>query len=286
MCALTYRLSLVLAGLVWTCIATTFCGCSQTSGFVNNRAGQGSTSRGTTPRPGRRFIGRWSTIPTTRLRVQRRLLHAQAGRRARRRADVQAARCGSSRAISRRITDSPTCSVNRAAWPKHSICCVRGIRLPAARCRVVRRNGLDAAEGRRPARRGTFAAEGAQAEPVASAGARPPGTHLSADRTRTTGGRVVSPFAAGQPVPVGSAVQPRADDDPNSSGMQMAGMSPQADPTFASGERCRCRSRATEQMTGQPMTMNGQPMITYGEPIIVNGPPEMMNGQCSGQCPP
>ena len=32
--ALTYRLSLVLAGLVWTCIATTFCGCSQTSGFV------------------------------------------------------------------------------------------------------------------------------------------------------------------------------------------------------------------------------------------------------------
>lgn len=38
--ALTYRLSLGLAGLIWIFIASTFCGCNQTSGYVNNQAGQ------------------------------------------------------------------------------------------------------------------------------------------------------------------------------------------------------------------------------------------------------
>ena len=44
--ALTYRLSLGLAGLVWTVIAATFCGCNQTSGYVNNQAGRGYYMQG------------------------------------------------------------------------------------------------------------------------------------------------------------------------------------------------------------------------------------------------
>jgi Tfp pilus assembly protein PilF len=42
----TYRLSLGLAGLIWICIASTFCGCNQTSGYMNNQAGKGFYQQG------------------------------------------------------------------------------------------------------------------------------------------------------------------------------------------------------------------------------------------------
>lgn len=44
--AFTYRLSLGLAGLIWIVIASTFCGCNQTSGYVNNQAGQNYYAQG------------------------------------------------------------------------------------------------------------------------------------------------------------------------------------------------------------------------------------------------
>ena len=44
--AITYRLSLGLAGLVWIVIASTFCGCNQTSGYANNQAGQNYYAQG------------------------------------------------------------------------------------------------------------------------------------------------------------------------------------------------------------------------------------------------
>jgi Tfp pilus assembly protein PilF len=43
---LTYRLSLGLAGLTWICVASTLCGCNQTSGYMNNQTGQGYYEQG------------------------------------------------------------------------------------------------------------------------------------------------------------------------------------------------------------------------------------------------
>ena len=37
--AVTYRIFLCLACVIWICIASTMCGCNQTNGFMNNRAG-------------------------------------------------------------------------------------------------------------------------------------------------------------------------------------------------------------------------------------------------------
>ncbi|REJ71279.1 MAG: hypothetical protein DWQ34_02075 [Planctomycetota bacterium] len=44
--AVTYRLSLGLACLVWICIASTLCGCNQTSGYMNNQAGRAYYEQG------------------------------------------------------------------------------------------------------------------------------------------------------------------------------------------------------------------------------------------------
>lgn len=44
--AVTYRLSLGLAWLIWICMASTFCGCNQTSGYMNNQAGRGFYQQG------------------------------------------------------------------------------------------------------------------------------------------------------------------------------------------------------------------------------------------------
>lgn len=44
--AVTYRLSLGLAGLICICMASTFCGCNQTSGYMNNQAGRGFYQQG------------------------------------------------------------------------------------------------------------------------------------------------------------------------------------------------------------------------------------------------
>ena len=44
--AVTYRLSLGLACLIWICIASTFCGCNQASGYLNNQAGRNYYDQG------------------------------------------------------------------------------------------------------------------------------------------------------------------------------------------------------------------------------------------------
>lgn len=44
--AVTYRIFLCLACVLWICIASTLCGCNQTSGFVNNRTGMTAYQQG------------------------------------------------------------------------------------------------------------------------------------------------------------------------------------------------------------------------------------------------
>lgn len=44
--AVTYRIFLCLACVIWICIASTLCGCNQTTGFMNNRAGMSSYQQG------------------------------------------------------------------------------------------------------------------------------------------------------------------------------------------------------------------------------------------------
>jgi Tfp pilus assembly protein PilF len=262
----------VVAGLVWTCIATTLCGCGQISGYVNNRTGHGFYQQGNYTAARHAFQRALHDNP----RNADYAFNVAASMR--KQGDVLGAERMYKSALRLEPSHQPAYhgfadmlrEQGRMAEAQHLLSSWNSSQPHDAESYVemawMQQKDGDLIGAERSLQK-ALKLNPSHPQALAHLGhiyQQSGRGHEAGELYRRSLDR--NPYQSEVHSNLAQVMQP----GPNGS-LPIAGFR-QGDPAFAA-------SGSTMMPYGGPNAMSGQPIVTYGEPFIVNGPPEMMNGQ-------